>query len=307
MKAALVVWLALVPLATATLLRSQYSHRRVSKKTPPLCVLPTQKGFSQAVNVYANAADNTRMVQFDGDGPGDGDQGFIQTMVKCKGDIPQSCNHNGTQACTECPCETDLNGTTYGEYQKHMASYLLPLCKKPPNSQLSPAFRVLLIGLGGGALPQCILNNCPAGTEVETVEYDPRMIEAATRFFGLHLQDGVLEAEQGDGGEIVAQRAGQGQKYDMVLVDAFSGPFQVPESCRSVDFIHNLRRILRANGMVLQNIDMGQFEKTLPLYAKEFGEDSVSSERLIGGGELAVGHLIVAEAPWDDLKKLQKA
>lgn len=264
--------------------------------TPKLCSLPGQPGFETGIEIYANQSDNTRMLQFAGFGTGHFDGFAVETMVKCRGEMPASCTAGSNQSCADCPCQQD--DTLFGNYENHMAKYLVPMCTNPPDKSRTEPFRVLLIGLGGGALNQFIMDKCPQGTRVESVEYDPRMIEAATRFFGLHIQEGVNEVVQGDGGAIVQERANQGQKYDLVLVDAFAGPFQVPESCRSETFIRNVQQLLRKNGMALQNIEMGQYEKTLPVWQKVFGDDAVDSESLKGGGEMAIGHLIVAEAPW---------
>lgn len=291
------VLLLAVPLVEA----GRFGLRRTAKgrteASPRLCELPPQAGFEQALDIYANKNDNTRSIQFGGFGTDKGGDGFgIETMVKCKGDLPASCMASTNNTCAECPCERDL--ALYGNYQEHMAKYLVPMCTNPPDQGRKDPFRVLLVGLGGGGLPEFIMSKCPKGTRVESVEYDPRMIEAASRYFGLHLQQGVNEVVQGDGGDIVQQRSEQGEKYDLVLVDAFSGPFQVPESCRDEKFIRNLQTIIRKNGMALQNIEMGDYEKTLPIYRKVFGDDAVDSESLAGNGEMAVGHLIVAEAPW---------
>jgi len=268
-------------------------RRQRGASIPKLCVLPPKPGFDSSIEIYANVTDNTRMLQFGGSGTGSMDGIEVETMVKCKGDTPATCTDGGNGTCANCPC--DQADDFYGNYEVHMAKYLVPMCQ---DKSRKDGFRVLLIGLGGGALPNFIMDKCPHGTFVETVEYDARMIEAATRFFGLHLQDGVNVVVTGDGGEVVQARASQGVQYDLVLVDAFSGPFQVPESCRNEKFIRNLQQIVRKNGMALQNIKMGNYENTMPIYRKVFGDDAVGSENTNGGDEMAVGHLIVAEAPW---------
>lgn len=303
--------LAIAP-AGAVRNRRKTSLRSAEEPVPLLCKFAKQQGFEKAVDIFANGADNTRTMQFEGDGTGRGDDGFIQTMVRCRGNMPSDCSpHKSSNASsllqggaqggadcmqTACTCEADANAT-YGNYQRHMSSYLLPACKNAA-TEGKDGYRVLLIGLGGGALPNHILGNCPAGTSVETIEYDPRVAQAASRFFGLKLQPGVNEVFVDEGSAAVQKRAASGHKYDAVLVDAWTGPFDVPESCRTESFISNVRRILRPGGVALQNIDIGQFERTLPLYAKVFGDDSASAEMLLGNGEMAVGRLIVGEQSW---------
>lgn len=280
----------------------------------PFCVLPKQPGFDLPVNVFADPAENTRYVSFGYNGMTDGD-GYVETMVKCTGSLPAGAcgtrnstalGHDGsggqTSSETECgsvscPCEFDLNHTAYGNYQNAMLKYLTPECQK---SERPGPYRILLIGLGGGALPQHILHACPTSqTQLETVEYDPRMIEVATRFFGLQVQPGVSEVTQGDGGEIVAQRAREGAKFDMILVDAFAGGPHVPESCRNEKFLRNAKTLLNGSGMMIHNIET-DVDGTLPTYKKIFGEDNVQDVTLSGNGELP-SRLIVAFSPdgWD--------
>lgn len=243
------------------------------------------------VKIFADPSDNTRYVSFAREGFAS-DDGFIESMVKCQGKISNSCLRKSSGNCVECPCEPDLSHSPFGNYQLRMLKLLVPQCQTHATDPGKESFRVLLVGLGGGALAQYVLAQCPRGTIVEAVEYDPRMVEAATRFFGFHPQPGALEVAQGDGGAIVAARAEKGMTYNAVLVDAYGGGPHVPESCRSATFIKGLWHILRKNGTVLQNIKV-DYATTLPLYEKGFGSNSVKGEELSGNGEMP-SHLIVA-------------
>merc|ERR1719162_2632429 len=66
----------------------------------------------------------------------------------------------------------------------------VPMC-----TEANGNFKSLLIGLGGAALPEYMLQHCPKGTELESVEYDPRVVKAATNFFGLQLAPNINEVE----------------------------------------------------------------------------------------------------------------
>lgn len=313
----LVLLLAAVQHAQPLGMRSGVSFRRSSRAgvlrrrvgdigdSLPFCVLPPQPGFDLPVNVFADAVDNQRSVSFGNRGTGDGDGSmYIESMVKCAGSMPESCgvpfrNVSGPDgsppACVECPCKEDEEheSSIYGNYQRKMIETVVPRCKR--NSGGDP-FRVLLIGLGGGALPQHILSRCPAqSASVEAVEYDPRMIEVATRFFGLHLESGVSEVQRADGGQAVAERALTGKKYDAVLVDAFAGGPHVPESCRNAVFVANLRKILSPNGFVLHNIE-ADTDGTVAVYEKGFGSENVNVQHFSGNGEIS-GEMIVAMQP----------
>jgi len=269
-----------------------------------LCTIGTKPGFDNLIKVFADEADNTRYVSFAREGYATED-GFIESMQKCKGTLAASCRHRETNStpsgCAVCPCQLDLSQKPYGNYQRRMMQLITPRCR----SSGKEPFRVLLVGLGGGALVQHILGNCPQGTMVEAAEYDPRMIEIATRYFGLNPSPGAFKVEKGDGGAIVAARATEGQTYDMVLVDAFAGGSHVPESCRNEAFVSNLRRILRKGGSVLHNMAGPTYSNlagnddhklALPLYKKSFGSSAVDLEVLKGNLEFP-SNLIVAHAP----------
>lgn len=269
-----------------------------------LCTFGTRPGFENLIKIFADDAENTRYVSFAREGYAT-DDGFIESMQKCKGTLPESCRHqekNSTPGgCAVCPCELDLDHDPFGNYQRRMLEFLTPRCE----SSRDKPFRVLLVGLGGGALVQHILGNCPQGTVVEAAEYDPRMIEIASRFFGLTAGPDVFKVEKGDGGAIVAARASEGQTYDLVLVDAFAGGSHVPESCRNAAFVSNLKRILRKGGAVLHNMAGPTYANlqgsddhkiALPLYKKNFGSHAVELETLKGNLEFP-SNLIVAHAP----------
>merc|ERR550514_766734 len=111
-----------------------------------------------------------------------------------------------------------------------MMQEVTPACESwsviHPGEESGP-MRVLLVGLGGGALPAYMLSQCPKGSVfVESVEYDPRVVKAAERFFGFQVIPGANEVETDDGGKAVARRASNPdsssrEQYDVVLVDCF--------------------------------------------------------------------------------------
>lgn len=271
--------------AAATATVSMRGTRLSSRSSDaPICTLHSRAGFGGAVQVFASSADNSRLLQFQTDGCS------AETVVKCQGPMPEACAAPAGDDCgptVTCPCVPD--GEVQAEYMKRMARSLVPMCNATGRARQD--FRVLLIGLGGGALPDHILRNCPARTRVESVEYDPRVIEAATRFFGFREQPGVNMVEQGDGGEAVKARAAHGAKYDFVLVDAFESQ-HVPASCRSEEFVNGLFKILKPDGLAMQNIMTTDFDKTIDIYQDVFGPERVKSESF----QFGVAHIISATA-----------
>ena len=108
--------------------------------------------------------------------------------------------------------------------------------------------RALVVGLGGGAFPRLLLG-CDARLQVDVVELDPVVVDAARRFFDLPTSP-RLQVYEGDGVSFLARvRAG----YDIVLLAAFSGD-GIPPSLTSKAFFHDARRALADGGVAVLNI-----------------------------------------------------
>lgn len=297
----LFVSLCLVTLSYAHLGRRGRSHLRLKTGDPmddyPFCIFGERGNFGGNVQVFVGH-DNVRSLQFSGDGIG------TQTMVACAGDVPRQCGSprlepqsiNETQSCDmlECECQPDTSKLQFS-YMENMMNEVQPMCEMAHETYSFRAsdagpFRILLIGLGGGALPEYTMQHCPKGTKMESVEFDPRVIDAATGFFGLHLQQGVNSVENGDGGAAMEKRVQNGDKYDVVMVDAFQSAGKVPDSCKSPKFISNVKKVLRPQGKLIQQIWSPQYEEVIKDYQKIFGEDKVKGTDI----ELGVNHLIIA-------------
>lgn len=72
-----------------------------------------------------------------------------------------------------------------------------------------PTKRVLVIGLGGGALCSYLHKKIP-GSIVEGVEIDPTMLELARKYFGFHPSE-TLKANVADGLSFVRDMASRGK------------------------------------------------------------------------------------------------
>lgn len=262
-----------------------------------LCNLGPTDGFNGSVQVWVDTRQNTRALTFNGDGLGE------QTLITCKGFLSgEACNSGrGTselEALTsaaagpncdtvDCPCDADSSSLQFGYMVKMMDELSGPCALATGGGE---RFRVLLIGLGGGALPNYLLDHCPSA-DVESVEYDPRVVDVATRFFGVRTSPGHNSVENNDGGAAVADRAAQGEgRYDAILVDCFQSGGKVPESCSSDAFINNARKILKGGGRVVQQIWSPQYEDVIKHYRKSFGETNVKGTDI----ELGINHLIIA-------------
>jgi len=261
------------------------SMARDDDETMPYCVFEGEGQFNSTVQVFVGK-DNTRSLAFGGDDIG------TQTQTKCKGDAPDSClgirmnKLADVQSCNSlsCPCEPDMSSLDFG-YMVKMMDTTVPMCQEATGH-----FKSLLIGLGGAALPEYMLQHCPKGTEVESVEFDPRVVKAATNFFGLHLAPSVNEVETNDGGAAVSERAERGIKYDLVLVDCFESSGHVPDSCRNQAFAENIHKILKPGGKFIQQVWNPQLDSTLSTYQGVFGKDNSFAQ----DAELQVSWLIVS-------------
>jgi spermidine synthase len=101
------------------------------------------------------------------------------------------------------------------EYSQAMMSALLyqPAPKK-----------VLLIGLGGGSLVKFLLEFCPEA-RIDVAEINPEVVTVARQYFLLPRNE-RLRITLAPGEEVVADRLAAGDRYDLLLLDAFddNGP-----------------------------------------------------------------------------------
>lgn len=132
------------------------------------------------------------------------------------------------------------------EYTRAMTAALL-LWQPQPR-------RVLLIGVGGGSVPMA-LRRLRADIEIDAVDIDPVVIEAAQRWFGLRA-DATLRLHAADGVDYVERARASGQRYDAVLLDAFDAD-GIPPPLFADAFLRNLRGLLTADGVFLANTFAG--------------------------------------------------
>lgn len=218
---------------------------------------------------------------------------ILQTEIKCKGQPPPACLEASDQGqpCAKvkglCPCERDTSEIASNfDYMNRMMDESIPLCKAaaadPVRDLKTDPFRFLLIGLGGGTMPMYALARCPAGTQFESVELDPRVVNAATDFLGYKVIDGINTAEINDCAVAVEKRVNGTAKYDVVLVDAFQEEW-VPPTCLYSKFKRGIKNILRPGGRVLQHIYFPQYDSALGEYRTIFGDNKTKGFASLGG------------------------
>jgi spermidine synthase len=108
--------------------------------------------------------------------------------------------------------------------------------------------RVLIIGLGGGAMPMFLRALYPEA-EIEVVDIDPDVVKVASKYFGFK-EDAHLKAFVADGRDFV-EKAKLG--WDLVFLDAY-GKGSIPRRLATVEFLKTVRGKLAPGGLVVGNV-----------------------------------------------------
>lgn len=110
--------------------------------------------------------------------------------------------------------------------------------------------RVLIIGGGGGIGARKFLSD-DASTHVDLVEIDPKVVELSYKYFKLEAND-RLQVHAEDGRSFVRRAK---NKYDLVVLDAFTIGGQIPFHLTTREFMQEIKQVLRPDGLLLANIN----------------------------------------------------
>ena len=120
---------------------------------------------------------------------------------------------------------------------------------------LTPGRRILMVGLGGGYLPDLFSRHLPEH-DLTVVEVDPLVPELAATYFGFEPAPHV-RLVVGDGRDFLAARPEE--DFDQIWLDAFSGDY-VPLHLSGLEFLGLCRSRLKPGGLLVQN-----FHQSRPL------------------------------------------
>jgi spermidine synthase len=114
-----------------------------------------------------------------------------------------------------------------------------------------PFRRALALGLGGGAWPRLLLTTHPR-VQVEAVEIDPVVVDVARSHFVLPGSP-RLSVIVDDAARYVVRPDVMTSRYDIILLDAFSGD-SMPPALSTTAFFQALKRILTDDGVLMVNV-----------------------------------------------------
>lgn len=131
--------------------------------------------------------------------------------------------------------------------------------------------RILIAGLGGGTIPMLLRDLYP-DAEIDVVEIDPAVVKVAKEWFN-YEEDANHEVHVVDA-RVFIKRAGlQGEKYDFIMLDAFSGEY-IPEHLLSREFLQEVKALLTDDGILVANTFSGSrlYDHESVTYADVFGK-----------------------------------
>jgi spermidine synthase len=159
--------------------------------------------------------------------------------------------------------------------------------------------RILILGLGGGTLIHTFNQLFPAA-EIISIEIDEAVVRVAKDYFDF-VEDARNKVERIDG-RVYVKRAGlRGEKFDLVILDAFNGEY-IPEHLMSQEFLEEVKLLLPERGVVVANTFSTSrlYDAESATYASVFGE--LYNIRQFGTGNRV---LIASMQPLPDLATLQ--
>lgn len=110
------------------------------------------------------------------------------------------------------------------------------------------AKRVLVLGLGGGAVPKRWWRDYPDMT-IDSVEIDPGVVDISKKYFGL-VEDERLKVVTQDARRFVQTTD---QKYDVVFVDCYYAD-SLPFHLTTNEFFGEVKNVMEPDGVIAYNI-----------------------------------------------------
>lgn len=131
--------------------------------------------------------------------------------------------------------------------------------------------RVLIAGLGGGSLPSALTALYPEA-QIDVIEIDQAVVNVAREFFDFEESEQV-KVIVNDARVYVKRAALLGKKYDLVILDAFTGDY-IPEHLLTLEFLQEVRSIMTIDGVLVANTFSTSrfYDHESETYQRAFGE-----------------------------------
>jgi spermidine synthase len=148
------------------------------------------------------------------------------------------------------------------------------------------ARRLVMLGLGGGFIPRLCQRYLP-DHQLTVVEIDPLVVDLAGVYFGF-VPGGNVQVEIADGLDYLSKLEPKSQ--DIIFLDAFNGSY-IPSHLTTRDFMLLNRRIIKPEGLLVQNLHQNQclaYLEQLKLIARVFEEPALTF-----GGERCANTIVI--------------
>jgi spermidine synthase len=131
--------------------------------------------------------------------------------------------------------------------------------------------RVLIAGLGGGSLPSALTTLFPEA-QIDVIEIDQAVVNVAKEFFDFEETDQVSVIVN-DARVYVKRAALLEKKYDLVILDAFTGDY-IPEHLLTLEFLQEVRSVMTPDGVLVANTFSTSrfYDHESETYQRAFGE-----------------------------------
>lgn len=149
--------------------------------------------------------------------------------------------------------------------------------------------RILIVGLGGGTLPDTYSSLFP-DAEIIVSEIDDAVFRVAQEYFDF-TETEKIKVDIGDARVYIKRASLRSEKFDLVILDAFNGEY-IPEHLMTKEFLEEVKSLLPENGMVISNTFSTSrlYDAESVTYQQVFGE--IFSIRMDGTGN----RIIIASA-----------
>tara|TARA_B100000519_G_C14211274_1_gene422784 strand:- start:23 stop:961 length:939 start_codon:yes stop_codon:yes gene_type:complete len=130
--------------------------------------------------------------------------------------------------------------------------------------------RFLIVGQGGGTIPAAFEKLYPSAS-IDVVEIDAAVDRMARQYFG--YKEGPNTTITINDARVYVRRAAlQGKRYDMIVLDAFTGDY-IPEHLMTVEFLAETAALLTAKGVLVANTFSSSrlYDHESQTYVKAFG------------------------------------